>query len=179
MKVLMVHEIEDWMLELDLSFFDVITFDDGLFSQFKHHKHFLKFNKPLFFFISSDIVCEGEQNEDLISCSGAHKKYFEKNLKENYMTWEQITIIYNTPNCFIGGHSHTHPNLRNESIKNQVITAKKEVELMLETFNSKNISISSFAYPYNDEIIGYKQNLESFITFGDERIPIEKFKGKK
>ena len=48
----MVHEVEPWMFNLDLSSFDLITFDDGLYSQFFYRSEFLKLNIPLKYFIT-------------------------------------------------------------------------------------------------------------------------------
>lgn len=181
---LMIHEVQDWMLDLDLSNFKTITFDDGLYSQYKHYNHFLKFNVPLYFFISTDIVCpENEiQNNEIISCEKAHIEYFTNNNKKNYMKWSQIYEIYNTPNCFIGGHSHTHKRTKILPIKEQIFTTKIETEQMMENFNKNGIIIQSFCYPYNEESIGYKNVLKEFnVTdfFGKNRIPIESLKDMK
>ena len=55
-KVVMIHEITPEVLQKDLSGFDIITFDDGLYTQYLNHKHFAKFNKKMIFFISTSII---------------------------------------------------------------------------------------------------------------------------
>lgn len=181
MKILMIHEVEPWMLELDLSEFDIITFDDGLYSQYKNYKHFLKFNKPLYFFISTYIVCEEDevQNEDTLSCSLSHKLFFENNDKTNYMKWSQIKEIYNTSNCYIGGHSHRHLRFKDLPLKEQVNKSALDIFKMMQFFNEHGIKISTFCYPYNEEVIGYVAALRKYninVFFGNERISIESLK---
>lgn len=174
----MVHEVEDWMLDLDLSNYDILTFDDGLLSQYINYKHFLQFSKPLYFFISTDIVCgeDVKQNRDVVSCSDAHKSYREDKDKSYYMRWSQITEIYNTPNCFIGGHGHTHVRLENKNLGSLYQIIKSECDNMCSVFSDNNITIDSFCFPYNKSIIGFepylnKQGIINF--FGNGRIPIE------
>lgn len=181
MKVLMIHEVKDWMLKLDLSEYDILTFDDGLFSQYRHYKHFLKFGKPMYFFISTKIICNEPRQQPLcaISSADAHSEYFAYDTKRYFMTWDQIKEINNTTNCFIGGHSHTHPRLKDDCIAIQYNRAMDEALMMLGEFHKHNIQIDSFCYPYNEEIIGYKKELtvhgvDKF--FGKERIRIEDLK---
>lgn len=177
MKILMIHEIEPWMLDLDLSEYDEITFDDGLYTQYKHYKHFLKFNKPLIFFISTNIICREQQNTNLISCSEAHKLFFEKNDNSYYMTWEQIQEIYSTSNCYIGGHSHNHNQYTDNNIRDLYFKLKSDTESMIIEFQKQNINITKFCFPYNKEYPLYKQILlDSEITefYCNERIELKR-----
>lgn len=181
MNVVMIHEVHDWMLDVDLSSFDTITFDDGLYSQYKHYKHFLQFGKPLHFFISTDIICSDDQvqSENVVACAVAHQDYFEQGDRSNYMTWSQILDIYNTPNCYVGGHSHTHPRLTGITLTDTYREVKRQCGLMFDTFNKHNIVPQSFAYPYNYAAFGYDTILRAGgITqiFGRERTPIEALK---
>lgn len=177
MRILMIHEVEDWMLDIDLSEYDVITFDDGLFSQYKHYKHFLSFGKPLYFFISTDIVCppDIEQDESVVTCIEGHRRY-EKGDKTPYMTWNQIkTLQYN--GCIIGGHGHTHFRVKKGgSIQKNYWRIKGECKRMIETFKDHDIEIDNFCFPYNEDVFGYRPTLKEYgveYFFGDERIPIE------
>lgn len=181
MKVLQIHEVKDWMLKLDLSDFDILTFDDGLFSQYIHHEHFSKFGKPMYFFITSGIVCDDARQQPLcaISCDEAHEEYFRYGSKIYYMTWDQIKEINSKTNYFIGGHSHTHPILRGMPIQIQKAIAEEESINMLNEFKNQGIAIHSFCYPYNFEALGYKYYLSKFGInkfFGKERTPIEELK---
>lgn len=176
-NILMVHEITEPMLNLDLSNFDCIVFDDGLYSQYKYHKHFLKFNVPLVFGISTEIVHDNNttQNE-FISCSEAHNKWFNLKDTSSYMTWEQIKEIYNTPNCIIAGHSHSH--FRYEIPLIQLYQSLYgDTKTMMLMFKRNNIEIDSFIYPYNKQYTLYESVLKSngiknFYGYG--RFPIEK-----
>jgi hypothetical protein len=177
-KTLMIHDVRDWMLKLDLSDFDVITFDDGLYSQYKHYKHFLQFGKPLYFFVSTDIVCpEREQQvKETVDSKTAHDLYFKEGNRKFYMKWSQIKEIYNTEGCHIGGHGHTHKRLRGEPLVWAYQTVKDECENMLNTFKEHNISIDSFGFPYNEDIFGYRPTLKVEGVkdfFGNERIRVE------
>lgn len=174
----MIHEVHDWMLKLDLSDYDIITFDDGLYSQYNHYKHFLQFGKPLYFFISTGIVCPEDvtQNSDVVSCSDAHALYRDKSDLSSYVKWSQIREIYNTDNCFIGGHSHLHIRMKRIPITIRYLLVKDECQLMCGSFTKQNIKIDSFCFPYNEDIFGYRPYLkDKGITkfFGKERIPIE------
>lgn len=177
-KTLMIHEVDDWMLELDLSDYDVLTFDDGLFSQYNNYKHFLKFSKPMYFFISTDIVCpeDVEQNREVVPCSEAHRRYREQGCLEDYMKWSQIQELNTITNCFIGGHGHTHQRLKGKPMVTTYIITKNECRDMCNKFSEHNITIDSFCFPYNEDIIGYRpylkrEGVDKF--FGNERISIE------
>lgn len=173
----MIHEVDDWMLDIDLSEYDILTFDDGLFSQYKHYKHFMSFGKPMYFFISTDIVCPAdvEQDESVVPCAQAHERYREGDTTP-YMTWKQIkTLQYK--GCVIGGHGHTHIRVKNKSsIQKTYWKIKGECRQMLEIFSQHNINIDSFCFPYNQDVFGYRPTLKGYgvnTFFGDERIRIE------
>ncbi len=181
-KILMIHEIQEWMLNVDLSEYDVFTFDDGLFSQYRHYKHFLSYDKPMYYFISTDIICPGniEQNENIISCREAHGMY-KKNNKTSYMKWDQIkTLKYN--GCFIGGHGHTHLKIeKGMNIGEIYRKIKNECIRMMDEFVINGIKIKSFCFPYNEDIFGYRSTLRGYGIekfFGKERIAIENINNK-
>ncbi|EPZ52060.1 polysaccharide deacetylase [Bacteriovorax sp. BAL6_X] len=166
------------MLELDLSNY-IITFDDGLYSQYKYLNHFLKFDTPKIFFISTNIVSpeQEEQNEITTSCSKAHESFFKTGNTANYMKWSQIKEIASTKNCYIGGHSHQHKDLRGTlALKKLHNHLKEDTDKMLNEFNTQGIEIKDFCFPYNYEAPLYKEilkqrGIENF--FGQERIAIE------
>jgi hypothetical protein len=184
-KVLMIHEIRDWMLRVDLSEYDEITFDDGLYSQYLHLNHFLQFNKPLKFFISTNIVqeCGEPQNgKTFLSCSEAHDLFFKTGSKEHYMTWNQVADIYITPGCEIGGHSHSHNSYKGIPLKTLHSELKEDTEKMLKEFHQRAIKVKSFCYPYNKQHPLYESILRSYgieNTYGVERIAIEDLYHKK
>ncbi len=157
-NILCIHEIEDWMLDLDLSEYKEITFDDGMYSQYLHLDHFLKFGVPLTFFISTEIVQDehhSQNSKEFLSCSEAHKNFFKSNDKSQYMNWSQIQEISTTTNCTIGGHSHSH-NIKRENIKELHTILVSDTNTMLDEFFTRGINIDKFCYPYNEELPMYK-----------------------
>lgn len=173
----MIHEVHDWMLELDLSDFDIITFDDGLYSQYRNYKHFLKFNKPMYFFISTGIVNYfEEQLPEVVSSSTAHEDWRKNISKKYFMTWLQIKEIQSNELCNIGGHGCYHHDLRNTTVEKQIRTSRSECINMLDDFKDHGIKIDSFCFPYNFDAYGWRTYLEKVgVTkfFGSERTPIE------
>ena len=177
----MIHEIRPWMFELDCSDFDIITFDDGLYSQYVHYKEFLKFNKPLIFFISSGIVCdeEVEQSMEFPTCSDAHKSFFVNKNRHDYMKWSQIKELSLVDGCSIGGHSHLHNRLRHMKIRPMYDILLQDTTEMMAEFHKHDVDIFSFCFPYNEEYMFYRSILgEVGITnfFGGDRLDIETFK---
>ena len=175
-KTVMIHEVTEDVLSKDLSEFDVISFDDGLYSQYLNLKHYLALPQPKYFFISTDIVYSGDtQNKEVIECAKAHQKAFNGNF-ENYMTWEQIIDIYNTPNCFIGGHSHTHNIFK--TLKENIA----DTNTMMDVFRAHNVNIDSYCYPYNNEYSMRELSLAPYRIkkkFGRNRMPVEEIKDLK
>ena len=177
-RVLMIHTVTEEHLKLDLSEYDVITFDDGLVSQYRHYKHFLSFGKPMYFFISTDIVCpeDVEQSTDNVKSGDAHDNYFNGDDLSDFMKWSQIRQIYNTENCHIGGHGHTHTRFKQEPFIKAYKIIKKECELMMDEFDRQGIKIESFCFPYNEDVFGYRPTLkEKGVTkfFGKERHDVD------
>ncbi|MFG1483964.1 polysaccharide deacetylase family protein [Halobacteriovorax sp. HFRX-2_2] len=176
--ILMIHEVYEWMLELDLSDY-TITFDDGLYSQYKHLNHFLKFDTPKIFFVSTNIISpEAEkQNEITIPCAKAHESYFKTGNTSNYMKWSQIKEIASTKDCYIGGHSHQHRDLRSGlNLKELHDHLKDDTDKMLNEFAKQGLNIKDFCFPYNYEAPLYKEILKQRgieNIFGQERVAIE------
>lgn len=180
--VLMIHEILPWMLNPELENY-ILTFDDGLFSQYYYLDFFKKLNTPKIFFISTEIVCPEEQiqNTNFPPCALAHEDYFENGNRTNYMKWSQIHEIANTPQCYIGGHSHAHHRNHNLGIKDLFTSLSKDTSQMMDIFARENISIEHFCFPYNKEHALYKEILKKHhikYFYGDERVSIESLKEK-
>lgn len=174
----MIHEVQDKHLELDLSEYDVITFDDGLYSQYFHYKHFLKYNVPLIFFISTNIVCDEDtcQNEEFTNCNISHKEHFLYGVKHDYMKWSQIHEINKEDNCFIGGHSHEHKEVDSNNVRTLYTHIIHDTMMMMTEFKNQGISLDKFCYPYNRQYSMYKTILkDNDITsfYGNERIDID------
>lgn len=175
----MVHEIEPWMFELDLSSFDLITFDDGLYSQYFFMNEFLKYNIPLKYFISTNIVSPGKQTMEFPSCRVAHERFFKNGDTSNYMTWKQIQKIHNTPNCTIGGHSHYHIKYEDIKLRELHNLLIEDNNLMFAEFHKHEIKIADYCHPYNIVVplrTGMLEAAGVMNFYGDERIAIEDLK---
>ena len=70
----------------------LLTFDDGLYSQFYYYDEIKKIDTQKIFFISSNIVCTGKQSLTFPTCREAHEKSFMGN-NEDYMSLEQIQFL--------------------------------------------------------------------------------------
>lgn len=165
------------MLKLPLEKY-ILTFDDGLYSQYLYFDHFKKIKTEKYYFISTNIVCPEDviQSEECPDCRTAHSLYFTHNETKHYMKWSQIKTIYNTENCFIGGHSHSHKEMDTSSIRNLHQGLVEDTEKMLKEFEKQNIKVKSFCYPYNKQYNLYETLLKNYgieTLFGKERIAIE------
>lgn len=176
-KVLMIHEIRDWMFDLPLEDY-ILTFDDGLYSQYYYLEEFKKINTQKIFFISTNIICPPDQKQSSLfpHCDVAHEDFFSNGNSSNYMTWEQIKKIANTPLCTIGGHSHNHNVYHNLKISELYKELMNDTTTMLESFKNHGIEIKDFCFPYNNQYVLYAEILKKFNIqnlYGKERMAIE------
>ena len=159
--VLMIHEVDDELFELPLEQY-TLTFDDGLYTQYKYIDKLTEIPTEKIFYISSEIVCEdnNNQSEEYIGCREAHEKVVKYKNKENYMTWEQIKDIGSRSQCQIGAHSHYH-----QTFKYGTPTVKyiiDDTRLMLETFNRMLGYVPKhYCFPYNYYTSVYKSFIEA------------------
>jgi hypothetical protein len=173
--VLMIHECSSKLLDLPLEDY-ILTFDDGLLSQYAFYKEIRYIPTPKVFFISTGIVCEGQQSLEFPACDLAHVKAFTGN-KEDYMTLEQIKELALDPWVTIGGHSHSHTRLSG-TLVDKVKHIEVDTRIMVNWFdNNLGFTPTSFCFPYNEDPSGiYKGLLKKFgftDFYGSERIPIE------
>mgnify|MGYP003624207817 FL=1 len=170
--VLMIHEFKEEYFDIPLDKY-ILTFDDGLYTQYKFIDELKKINTEKIFFISSNIICpeDKDQDDNFIKCIDAHKKAFNNDFT-NYMKWSQIKKIDSLDNCFIGCHSHFH-QLKTASCVECIILDNR---LMMFDF-IKNLGYvpRKFCFPYNYQTPLYKEilSLKGFKSFyGNERIDI-------
>jgi peptidoglycan/xylan/chitin deacetylase (PgdA/CDA1 family) len=174
-STLMIHEFQKEFIKLPLVDY-VLTFDDGLYSQYAFYQEIKHIPTPKIFFISSGLICENTQSAEFPACNQAHRKAFTGN-KEDYMTVEQITKLMADPWVTIGAHSHSHTSLSG-SLVNIVKHIQADTQQMLEWFDTNlGFRPTSFCFPYNEDPSGiYKGLLKKYgftDFYGDERIPIE------
>ena len=98
----------------------LLTIDDGLSSFYENAWPILKERKiPFILFVNTREV-------------GAY----------NYMSWEQITELYNSENVEIGNHSHSHEYLVDENPD----VIKKDISKSIKIFNEKLGKNSEFFF---------------------------------
>ena len=171
----MIHEITDEILRIPIhkfKAFDILTFDDGLYSQFLNRKFFYDLKIPLVYFISSSIICPENKNQikDTISCAKAHSLVFDKHpdAQKYYMKMSQIRTLQ-FEGCEIGTHNHSHKHYTDfEDFKNNLNAS-------LDYFDSFGLKISKYCSPYNQnyklgEMYVKSKGLE---YFGDGRVAVE------
>ena len=173
----MIHEVYDDIFKLPLEDY-IITFDDGLYTQYQYAERFAEVNTEKIYFISTNIICSDTQNTDFIACHIAHDKVFETGNRENYMTVDQIRELSNIPNVIIGGHSHNHVNLSGRTLIEKVRHIRQDTIDMITWFETNlNQRPEHFCFPYNDDLGGiYAAMLKEYgITklYGSERIAVE------
>ena len=170
---LMIHEFKEQYLDLPLENY-VLTFDDGLYSQYAYIDELRKLNTQKIFFISSNIVCPEDQTQDvsMICCRDAHEKAFLGDYR-NYMKWSQIAYIDGLHQCQIGCHGHKHVY----DIVSNTIAMIKDSRRMIQTFQCHLGYVpDSFCFPYNIESGVYKTILQKYgfkHFYGGERIDID------
>jgi len=175
--VLMIHEFKEKFLKLPLENY-VLTFDDGLYSQYYYYPQFKDIPTEKIFFISSGIICNGHQSIEFPTCERAHEKAFSDN-KEDYMTLEQIKELMKDPFVTIGAHGHSHKNLEDfGKVTHRAMHVIDDTKLMIQWFKENlNFVPTVFCFPHNNDIDGMYQPVlraAGFTDFyGKERIAIE------
>lgn len=173
----MIHDMREEFFDLPLSDY-VLTFDDGLFSQWFYFDKLKNIDTDKYFFISTKFISSGNQSLNFPCSIEAHNKARAGNY-EDFMTVEQIQQIHNTPRCHIGGHGHAHVRLRELSrLTDKIRCIADDTKQMMHTFDSLlGITPTSFCFPYNDSIDGmYPAIVRRFginTFFGRERISVE------
>ena len=178
MKILEIHEVNEGLFNLPLKDY-VLTFDDGLYTQYKYIDKLAKIDTRKIFFISTNIVCNGEQSKEYISCEDARLHFFKTKDARHYMTWDQIREISKIPNCEIGAHSHIHRNIRNMDAREKLSFLIRDTELMEKAFLKEiGNKPTSFCFPYNYTETIYNCILQKngYLNFyGEERLSANSF----
>jgi len=173
----MIHEFKEEFLDLPLENY-ILTFDDGLYSQYYYYPKFKDIPTQKIFFISSGIICNGPQSTEFPPCDQAHEKAFSSNF-EDYMTLDQIKELMKDPWVTIGAHSHKHKNLRDiGKVTHRAMHIIDDTKLMVAWFKENlKFTPTKFCFPYNDENDGMYVPVLKSIGFnefyGKERLAIE------
>lgn len=183
--VLMIHEFKESFLELPLEDY-ILTFDDGLYSQYQYIEELIKIPTQKIFFISTGIICPADQpqSSNPTTCSEAHKKAFKGNF-EDYMSIDQVNYLKTLEGVEIGAHSDSHTRLSSfKTLSAKVDYIENDTKQMLFKFKQNySITPTSFCFPYNENLDGMYNGLlkkSGFINFyGSERINIDEILEKK
>jgi hypothetical protein len=175
--VLMIHEIKEFFFDLPLENY-ILTFDDGLFSQYHYYPRFKEIPTEKIYFISSGIICDCAQSYEFPACHVAHEKAFAGN-KEDYMTLEQIKELMKDPLVTIGAHSHSHKCLKDfNKVTHRAMYMIDDTKTMMNWFKENlKFKPTKFCFPYNDDVnelympILRMAGITDF--YGKERIAIE------
>lgn len=175
-KILEIHQVYPCINDIDLSSYDVFTFDDGLYSQYKNIDMFLKYKKPMYFFISPFYIRENQKPSEFMYSDIAQKNAISGN-KSAFMSLDEIREISKIKGVHIGGHSFSHKYYKNSSVLD-IKDSLQDFNNMIDFFNVNKIYIDSFCYPYNNYMFSYHQKCKNLNLkeFGIEpkREPIEK-----
>lgn len=175
MKSILIHDIKPWMLNVDMSEFDIITFDDALYSQYYYMPHFEKYlDKRIIVFVSTGIICQdGSYQKKDITCREAHQAFFDTGDTSPYMTKEQLLDLHSR-GIEIGLHGVYHKHQVKGVLGMR--DALNEAKISYETLLSWGITPKSMSFPYNEYNTGFKfLDRYGFEYFGDERITIESY----
>ena len=181
---LMIHEIRDWMFEIPLKDF-ILTFDDGLYSQYSYWDKLKLITTEKLFFISSNIISVNNtpQSKSFPPCQIAHKKFFETKCLEDYMNLSQIKELLADPLTTIGGHSHSHTNISKWGLKEQVAYIRSDTPEMLAWFEEHlGFLPKHFCFPYNFNNWIYSGLLKTEFNitslYGEERQDIMQYENQ-
>jgi len=181
-KVLMIHDVNEDILKLPLSQY-ILTFDDGLYSQFYYWPIIREINTEKIFFITcsylSDYTIErptfsGEYHR-FMNCIDARIDFEKNNEKSQYMSSCELYTIY-SEGGIIGGHSYYHKKYEKGMILD-LLEFKHDTEKMVEWFDKKlKIRTAYYCFPFNKEKMLMRNILKKYgfsYFYGNERIPVE------
>lgn len=136
--------------------YPVITFDDGLYSQYYYYSQLRKIfpDSTFIYFISTDIICPLPDHIYQIinvDCRTAHTLYFDRMDRTAYMTIAQIKNLADSKNCIIGGHGHKHyfPSIGKHGLKKDYYNWKEDFHSMERWFKDNNLELDYYCCPYN------------------------------
>jgi peptidoglycan/xylan/chitin deacetylase (PgdA/CDA1 family) len=165
MKTLMIHECTDAHLKYDYED-HILTFDDGLYTQYKYLDFWKSLPNRCIFFITPTIICNGEQDTSFITAPDAHEYFFRTGDAKYYMTVDQIKECMDC-GIEIGMHGYEHKRLT--SVGGLI----EQREFVIDQMNKanewfyKNIQFRprSYCHPYNDSTFVMDLYLKGVFNF--------------
>jgi hypothetical protein len=159
--------------------YQVITFDDGLYSQYYYYNQLREIfpYTTFIYFISTDIINQDADNTIIdIDCRMAHIRYFDKGDCSAYMTITQIKNLADSRNCIIGGHGHKHyfPSIGKHGLKKDYQNWKDDFHSMERWFKDNNLELDYYCCPYNIKKDLYLLGIEfKGVVFAGNRTKID------
>jgi len=140
----------------------VFTFDDGFLSTLPYIEHLCKINAKVAIFLNSNTVITGTSEDEKEGHSEPKGLLNNKTTfgeKSSFLNKVQIVSLHvNYPNLEISDHLHKHLDCRSLS--------EQEFEGYLQTsrnfFNSFDVRLKSFAWPYGSENTLFFEILSKF-----------------
>jgi len=181
--VLMIHEIVYDLFQLPLQDY-ILTFDDGLFSQYHFSPLLKKIDTRKILFVSGKYVCRSNQRRQTYpafyysTTPEDARKSFDKSsgfVDHHYMTISEINYMRGL-GFEIGGHGYNHIRDYSKKIEKRVEEMTDDVEKMIGWMESMfGITPKSYCFPFNKEPdllreILKRKGIEEF--FGAERIDV-------
>lgn len=114
MSTLMIHEVNDKHIDI-IKPSDILTFDDGLFSQYSYIDLIRQKNiNNKLFFITPNLVYDKDilrlrfQDNNNPTCTFSMEQHFLHNNNFNYMTPLEVQYLHACNDIIIGAHSYYH-----------------------------------------------------------------------
>jgi len=158
METLMLHEVTEEILQLDL-FKYILTFDDGLYSQYFYWNLLKEIPTTKIFFIPTGAIrledtCrpqfEGEHGI-FPTCYEAMERWFEGGDREAYMTLGEIKKM-KSDGAIIGAHGHAHIEKYNDCFISRLEEFRNDNLAMVKWFEDNLGEIPKhYCFPFNKE----------------------------
>ncbi len=175
MEILSIHNIKEAYFDLDLENY-ILSFDDGLYSQFYYFPILKKTGNEMFFFIITSFIKQGKPRKMFNGASHEYvksSKYMHDALVKreytNFMTVEEIQLLSSHKQVLIGAHSHFHDSIvENIPPKKPSSQWKLEKHPYIRLMDSKKWSIRSKlafqGYNFRDEVL-MKRSEQQWIDY--------------
>jgi hypothetical protein len=105
-----VHDVTLGIID-ELSGYDKVFLDDGLYSHYYYRDHLSSLNVPIYFSIPTSFIYNGcirRHFPKFKEPSVYMYEYHCKNIKSNFMTWDEVRSLKKYDNFYIVPHSHYH-----------------------------------------------------------------------
>ena len=142
----------------------IITFDDGLRSQYEYAYPVLKdYGVEAIYFVPPSFIDAGIINESRNFADAHQIEYYDNPFDSISLSWEQVNIL-----PFVGSHTMTHcrmnSGLTKEEIAYEIVESKKKIESLL------NRPIVDFCWVGGEENTYSNEAFKALLASGFERI---------